>query len=143
MASELTVQAVHQGGMCFSTTAGSHTVCLDYPLGPGETGAGPTPLQMLLGSLAVCSGSTLVLVLGRMKQTVTGLQVTARGQRRDEHPTVLTEIALEFSLSGAGLDAGSVARALAIAEEQLCPVWAMLKGSTPVTASFNIEPAGA
>lgn len=141
MTSELTVQAVHQGGMCFTTTAGDHTVCLDYPLGPGEKGSGPTPLQMLLGSLAVCSGSTIALVLGKMQKPVSGLQVTARGQRRDEHPTVLTEIALEFSLSGADLDSASVARALTIAEEQLCPVWAMLKGSTPITASFRIEPA--
>lgn len=141
MSNELVVQAVHQGGMCFSTTAGAHTVCLDYPLGPGETGAGPTPLQMLLSSLAVCSGSTLVLVLERMKQKVAGLQVTARGQRRDEHPTVLTEIALDFALTGSDLDAQSVSRALTIAEEQLCPVWAMLKGSTPITASFHIEPA--
>ena len=142
MASELTVQAVHQDGLCFSTTAGPHTVCLDYPLAPGEAGAGPTPLQMLLTSLAVCAGSTLALVLGQMRKQFTDLQVTARGQRRDEHPTVLTDIALEFSLgSGTDLDDESVERALAIAEERLCPVWAMLKGTTPITATFRIEPA--
>jgi len=139
MPSELVVRAAHEGGMCFSTTAGTHTVRFDYPLRPGETGAGPTPLQMLLSSLAVCSGSTLFLVLSRMQQDVQGLEVTARGQRRDEHPTVLTRIDLEFELRG-DIDTESVARALSVAEEQLCPVWAMLKGTTPIASTFSIAP---
>ena len=108
-------------------------------LGPDTTGAGPTPLQMLLASLAVCSGSTLVLVLARMKQEVAALEVYARGTRRDEHPTVLTEIALEFILRGAQLDADKVAQAIKVAEEQLCPVWAMLETSTPIRASFRLD----
>ena len=73
-----------------------------------------------------------------MKQPFTGLTVEARGQRRDEHPTVLTEIAVEFVITGAGTDPGKVAQALKMAEEQLCPVWAMLKGGTPITATFRI-----
>ena len=68
-----------------------------------------------------------------MKQPFTGLTVEARGKRRDEHPTVLTEIALEFVITGAGTDPDRVAQALKMAEEQLCPVWAMLKGGTPIT----------
>jgi putative redox protein len=137
MPQELSVRAVRESGMCFTASTGEHTVCLDYPLGPGAT-AGPTPLQMLLTSLAVCAGSALGLLLDRMKQPVTGLAVEARGQRRDEHPTVLTEIALEFVISGPGTDPDRVTQALKLAEEQLCPVWAMLKGGTPISTSFRI-----
>jgi putative redox protein len=124
--------------MCFNASTAKHSVCLDYPLGPGPT-AGPTPLEMLLTSLAVCAGSTLGLVLDRMKQPMTGLTVEARGKRRDEHPTVLTEISLEFIITGAGIAADKVVQALTIAEEQLCPVWAMLKGGTSINTSFRIE----
>ena len=138
MPSELTVHAVHEGEMRFTATAGDHAVTFDYPLSPGQTGAGPTPLQMILASLAVCSGSTLGLVLRRMGQQVEGLEVHARAQRRDEHPTVLTEITLEFEVRGTDVDAPLVQRALTIAEEQLCPVWAMLKAGTPITASFRL-----
>ncbi len=94
---------------------------------------------MLLTSLAVCAGSTLGLVLDRMKQPVTGLTVEARGKRRDEHPTVITEISLEFVITGAGTDPAKVTQALKMAEEQLCPVWAMLKGGTPISTSFRIS----
>jgi len=138
MSRELTVECVYEGGMAFSATTGEHTVCLDYPMQPGELGTGPTPLQMVLASLASCSGSTLALVLARMGKTLSDLRVTARGLRRDEHPTVLTEVELDFVLKGDGLDSMSVERALRAAEEKLCPVWAMLKGGTPITAHYRI-----
>jgi putative redox protein len=138
MPSELTVQAVHEGGMRFGVTAGEHALTFDYPLRPEDAGAGATPLQMLLASLAACSGSTLGLVLTRMKQPLEGLEVNARGLRRDEHPTVITEIALEFVVRGSGVDPEAVGRALTVAEDQLCPVWAMLKTGTPITASFRV-----
>ena len=138
MPAELVVRAVHQGGMKFDATAGDHTVTLDYPLTPGQATAGPTPLQMVLTSLAVCGGSTVALILERMQQPVEGLEVEARGVRADQHPTVLTEIALEFVLRGPGLDPEAVQRAITVAETQLAPVWAMLKPGTPVTASFRL-----
>jgi len=138
MPTELVVHAVHEGGMRFTAEAGGHAVTLDYPLSPGEVGAGATPLQLLLASLAACSGSTLALVLARMQQPLQGLEVHARGLRRDEHPTVFTEIALEFVLHGTELDPDAVTRALSAAENHLCPVWAMLKAGTPITAAVSI-----
>ena len=137
MSQELRVHAVHKGGMHFVASIGDHSLSLDYPLQPGRT-AGPTPLEMLLASLAACAGSTVALLLRRMDAPLAGLEVEARGTRRDEHPTIMTEIALDFVLRGDGLDPGAVARALQIAEEQLCPVWAMLKTGTVISASFRI-----
>ena len=138
MPSELTVHAVHQSGMRFTANTGRHQFTLDYPLGPDETLAGPTPLESLLASLAVCAGSTLGLVLRQMKQPVEGMEVDARGLRRDEHPTVITEITLRFTVRGAGMDRDAVERALKAAEDRLCPVWAMLKPGTPIMASFDV-----
>jgi putative redox protein len=138
MPTELQVHAVREAGMRFTATAGAHSVTLDYPMQPGETGAGPTPLQMLLASLCVCGGSTVGLVLERMKQPFAGLEVDARGVRSDEHPTVLTEIELVFTVRGPGVQPEVVQRALTIAETQLCPVWAMLKAGTPITASYRL-----
>jgi hypothetical protein len=45
MPTELHVQAVHRDGMHFVTTAGEHTVSLDYPVRPGS--AGPSPFRIL------------------------------------------------------------------------------------------------
>ena len=61
-----------------------------------------------------------------------------RGLRRDEHPTVITEIALEFTVHGAGVEPAAVEKALAISEQQVCPIWAMLKGGTRIASSYRV-----
>jgi putative redox protein len=137
MPSELSVHAVHQGEMRIDAVAGDHTVEMDYPMGGGGCAAF-TPLQLLLASLAGSSGNTMALLLRRHGQQASGLEVDAVASRCDEHPTVLTDIRLEFTVRGAGLDEAVVRRSLAIAEESLCPVWAMLKGSTPITATLRL-----
>ena len=95
MPSELTVHAVQQGPMEFAISDGEHEVTIDYPL-PGSDGdlKGMTPLRLLLASLAGCSGSSVAALLRRDGQPVERVEVTARGQRRDEHPTVITAIDL-------------------------------------------------
>ncbi len=135
---QYTVEAVQQQGMQFVVTVGPHSVTMDYPLKPDDPGAGPRPLEMLLGSLASCAGGTLVALLRRMGQSMSGLKVTARGQRRAEHPTVFTEIALEVTVRGC-VEEAAVAKAMHLAEAEICPVWAMLKPSTPIKSSFTIE----
>ena len=136
---ELQANAVHQEGMRFIVTAGSHSLTTDYPLNPAETGVGPRPLELLLGSLASCAGGAMVVLLRRAGQNVAGLTVTARGDRRAEHPTVFTAIALDYVVRGP-VDPAVVASALAQSEEHICPVWAMLKPGTVLTSSFRVEP---
>jgi uncharacterized OsmC-like protein len=51
---------------------------------------------------------------------------------------VLTQISPEFVITGSGTQADRVSQALEIAEEQLCPVWAMLRAGTPIATSFRL-----
>jgi len=135
MPTEIVVHAAHQGGMHVIADAGDHSVSMDYPLAPGN--AGFTPLQLLLASLAGCAAGTMVALLRKSGQPVLGLEVNARGVRREEHPTVFTQIALEFVVHGTGVDQAVAGRALSQAEQLVCPVWAMLKVSTPIAASLR------
>jgi len=135
---EYVAEAAHHDGMRFHVTAGSHEIETDYPLQAEEVGRGPRPLELLLGSLASCAGGSVIALLRRAGQPVGSLKVRARGQRRAEHPTVFTDIALEFIVSG-GADPGAVARAVEQSESQICPVWAMLKPGTNITTSIRTE----
>ncbi len=139
MASEMIVRAHHQGGLRVLAETEAHAVQTDYPLQPGQETEGMTSLQLLLAALATCSANGLRLILGRrMNLTVTDLEVEARAQRREEHPTVLTQITLAFRVRGVNLDEGPVKQALQVAETQLCPVWAMLRGGTPIHTTLEI-----
>jgi len=138
MPSELKIQAEQHGPMEFTATDGVHEVTMDYPL-PSSDGdpRGMTPLRLLLASLAGCSGSSVAALLRRDGQPVTGVEVTARGRRRDEHPTVITSIDLEFVVRGP-VDPARVEHALRLSEAQICPVWAMLKAGTPISSRFSV-----
>ena len=135
---EYIAEAVHQDGMRFHVTAGLHSVETDYPLRAEETGSGPRPLELLLGSLASCAGGSVVALMRRAGRPLGGLKVSAKGQRRAVHPTVFTDIALEFVVCGK-TDLEAVARAVEQSESQICPVWAMLKPSTNITTAIRTE----
>jgi putative redox protein len=135
---ELTVHATYDGGLRMTATNGEHTVKTDYPVKPGEPAVGLKPMELLLISLGTCGGSVVGSLLTRMNQKFSGVEVDVRGVRRDEHPTVFTSIAVEFVVRGRGVDPAAVEKAIARAEGQLCPVWAMLKAATPIATSFTI-----
>lgn len=139
MKTELKVHAAHDGGMRVVANDGTFDVLMDYPLDAGQVGAGPTPLTMLLASLAACSLNSVLVVLKKMHQPVVGVDVEASADRCLEHPTVLTGISLEFKIKGEGVDPAAVARALQLSEERLCPVWNMLKAGTPIKAAYKME----
>jgi uncharacterized OsmC-like protein len=139
MPSELILHAHHQGGLRVLAQTDAHAVQTDYPLQPGQETEGMTSLQLLLAALATCSANGLRLILGRrMNLTVTDLDVEARAERRDEHPTVLTRITLAFRVRGKNLEESLVKEALQLAETQFCPVWAMLRGGTPIHTTLEV-----
>jgi len=139
MRSDLSVRAVHMGDMRADVHVREHVLAMDYP---AEAGRNPTPLEVLLASLAGCAASTLNLVLSRkMGAAVDSLEVEVRAERRTEHPTVITDIEVVYHIGGEGLDPQTVDLAVRIAEDQLCPVLNMLRPGTSIRSSWVREAA--
>jgi putative redox protein len=113
-------------------------ITFDYhpPIGDGH---GFTGLEVLLLSLAGCSASTVVYLLRSMKKGVAGLQVQAKGVRKDIHPTSLKTITLKFIVQSSDVKDGDMQKAIRLAEETYCPVWAMVKGNVDIVTQYTIE----
>jgi putative redox protein len=141
MPKEVSAEVVFQGGMKFEGQSGRAGAVVAIDFTP-EGGAiqGFTPLELLLSSLAGCSGQIVVGLLKRMGQEVKDLTVYARGLKKEIHPTVLTSIDLEFEFRGGRVDNGAVEKALALSEERFCPVWVMLKAAAPIQSTFRVLP---
>jgi len=139
MAKEVQTEIVFKGGMRFDGKSGraGKPVAIDFTP-EGEPIDGFSPLELLLTSLAGCSGQVVVGLLKRMGQEVRDLTVRARGEKREVHPTVLTSVELDFEFRGGQVDGASVEKAFALSEERFCPVWVMLKASTPITATYRL-----
>src|SRR5438045_9737915 len=90
------------GGFHFELTDdGGHTASSDEgpPLGAGD---GMSPANLLLAALCACTGVTAISLLRKMKQPLTGLTVTAEGDRQPAWPKAFTVIRLGYAISGEG-----------------------------------------
>jgi putative redox protein len=113
-------------------------VPVDYspPLGDGQGYGG---LDLLLMGLVACAGQTAMPLFFKMQQNVTKFTVSGVGKRTTEHPTVFTDIKVEFLIEGSNLSKELIEKAIRLSEEKYCPVWAMLKPSAKISYTVTIK----
>ena len=136
MRADLSARAVHLHDMRIDVHVRDQVLPVDYPAGRGGN---LPPLELLLASLTACLGNTLYHVLLKMGAKPTSLEVEAKAERRDQHPTALTAIELVYHVRGETLDPGLVERAVGVAEGQCCPVMAMLRPATKIATSWKLN----
>jgi putative redox protein len=124
----------------FEGNAGSNPpVIIDY-VPPFGDGSGYTSLELLLLSLSSCSASSILILLRKMKKTISSFEVKASGTRRDVHPTYFSFITLEFILKSPDVTNEDMQKVISLSEETYCPVWGMIKHSCVITTSHTILP---
>jgi len=140
VAKEMMALARLDSGMRFEVKTGSgHTIPLDMAEG-GEEGenAGARPMEMLLVGLAGCGGMSILLILRKRRQDVTGYELRVHGTRAEKHPQVFEEITVEHVFTGRGLQAEVVERAIRMTEEKYCGVSVMLEKMARIQHSYRI-----
>ncbi len=127
-------------GLSFTGTADSgFTVPLGTDAKYGGADDGFRPLELMLMSLAGCTGMDVISILQKKRQQVTGFQVNVHAERAGEHPRVFTAITVEYSVQGVNLDPAAVARAVELSETKYCAARAMLAQVVPITSAIRIE----
>ena len=140
MAQELEIRARHVAGLQFTAETGTgHTVTLDTH----EHNTGATPMEMLLISLAGCSGISVISILQKKQQDVTHYEVRVQGKRAETHPQVFTEITVEHILTGHNISPIAVERAIELAEMRYCTVSVMLSKVVQLEHNYRINEAEA
>ena len=84
-------------------------------------------------------GSAVLTFLRKMKKTISACDISAKGIRREEHPTGFKTISLFITLSSPDTSSDDFNRVLKLSEETYCPVWAMLKGNVEVIVNHAIN----
>jgi putative redox protein len=134
---EVTVNSTNQK-LGYTAALRSHPpIPIDYipPLGDGQ---GYTPLELVLTSLAACSGGVIASLVRKMGRTISDVKVNAKGIRRDRHPTSFEKIFLEFILHSKDARDADIQKAIRMAEETFCPVWALLKNNVEIATEYKI-----
>ncbi len=141
MADVYEVSATLMEGMAFRGRTGSgHELVLDAAPEVGGRERGPRPMELVLLSLAGCTGVDVISLLRKMRQEVTGYTVRVRGdERAPEYPKVYTKITVEHVVRGHNLNEANVARAVELSATKYCPVSAMLGCRAEVRHTYRIE----
>ena len=100
-------------------TARTHTFMADEPLDLGGTDTAPTPIELLMGSLASCTAITLRMYAQRKAWPLEGVDVQV-AYTSTPMPTFVKHITVRGTL-----DAMQQARLLQIAEA--CPIAKLLR----------------
>jgi Predicted redox protein, regulator of disulfide bond formation len=112
-------------------------IITDYipPLGDNE---GYMPLELFLISLATCTSGTLLPLLRRMRKTIDGFEMKIEGTRKEQHPTAFSRILMDIQIQSDDMEKDDLEKALRLAEETYCPVWAMIKNNVTVETKYEI-----
>ena len=108
-------------------------------IGSGEGKPGVSPMEMLLLSVAGCTGSDVVAILAKKNITLKKFQIQVRCNRVEEHPKVYSDIDVVYHFWGDGLSPKNVEEAIKLSEEKFCSVGAMLRPVAIFSSSYQIH----
>ncbi len=107
----------------------------------GNTTSGPSPMELLLEAVGGCSAIDVVLILQKMREPLTRLEVALEGERAETQPRYFTSITARFDVWGEGLNADKVARAVNLSFARYCSVFHSLRKDLHLTAQFRLHAA--
>ena len=140
---ECTINWMPGTGMGFVAETGSgHFLTMDGAPDGGGRNLAPRPMETVLAGTGACTAYDVVLILKRGRHAVAGCQVKVNAERAPVDPKVFTHIRMHFIVSGKGLPASAVERAIAMSHEKYCSASIMLAKTAEISTSFEIVEAG-
>ncbi|MEO5350802.1 MAG: OsmC family protein [Magnetococcus sp. YQC-3] len=136
---EITARVKWIEGMQMLGESGSgHTLVMDAAPSVGGRDMGVRPMELFLIGLGGCASIDVLTILRKGRHTVTDCVASIRGIRAEEDPKVFLEIYLHFTVTGKGLPANAVERAIRLSEEKYCSAAAMLGKTAKIQSTHTI-----
>jgi len=106
-------------------------IVMDHPNGVNAS-------DLLPLSLIGCSSYDVVAILEKQRQQVKDLAVTAESTRDPDPPWTFRKIHVHYKVTGHALEKDKVAKAIQLAEEKYCGVFATLRSAIKITSDFEM-----
>ena len=129
------------GKMFVGESGSGHAVVMDGAPEAGGRNLGIRPMELLLIGMGGCASFDVVMILEKGRQTITDCVAEIEAERAGTDPKVFTKIHVHFVVTGRGLDAGKVERAIALSAEKYCSASIMLGATATITHDFEIREA--
>lgn len=104
----------------------------------GDRKAAPTPVEMLLVSVAACTAADVISILLKKRQDVTDYRVEINGTRADDHPRKFVKFHIHHIVHGRSVSAKAVADAIELSDTKYCSVAATVRPTAEITTSYEV-----
>jgi putative redox protein len=89
-------------------------------------------------SLAGCTGVDVAGILEKMRQKVTGIEITVSGQQPESYPKPFNHIEVKYLFRGKNLDKEKVRQAVELSEGKYCSVSQTVQGVARIVSTIEI-----
>jgi len=104
----------------------------------GDRKAAPSPLEMLLVSVAACTAADVISILEKKRQDVTAYRVEITGERAEDHPRKFVSFHINHIVHGRSVSAKAVEDAVHLSDTKYCSVAATVRPTAEITTSYEI-----
>jgi putative redox protein len=123
----------------YAETGSGHLVSMDGAPDGGGRNLAPRPMEMVLLGTGGCTAYDVVLILRKSQQDVRDCEVSLQAERAAVDPKVFTAINMHFTVTGKGLKANLVERAIKLSHDKYCSATAMLAKTASITIDWEIK----
>jgi len=135
----VTAKMKWKGGIRFEGISKfGHTIVTDGSKKAGGNEDGYQPTELMMYSLAGCTGVDVVNILGKMRQEITGVEVEVNASQPDQYPKPFNKIEVKYVFRGKNLDKAKVEHAISLSEEKYCAVSQTMQGIARITSTYEI-----
>jgi putative redox protein len=127
-----------KGNMLFDANVSGHHVMMDALPAVGGEDQGSRPKELMLASLAGCSGMDVVSILKKMRVEITGLNIRVEADVTEEHPKHYEKMHVIYEFTGQNLQMEQLKKAVELSQDRYCGVSFVYKKTMEVTYEIQI-----
>ncbi|MGD6856336.1 OsmC family protein [Bacillus infantis] len=106
----------------------------------GDEDYGFRPYQLLVSSVAVCSGGVLRKILEKQRIDVEDIKISAEAERVEEEANRVSKIKVHFTITGKGLKEEKIQKAMELTRKN-CSMVQSVKDSIEIEETFTLVEA--
>ncbi len=127
------------GKMAFEVSLDGHKFMIDATEAVGGENRGPKPKNLMLASLAGCTGMDVASILRKMRVPFEDLRVEVEGELTETHPKHFEKMHIKYFFKGKDLSREKIDTAINLSQDKYCGVSYTYKDSIEITHEVIIE----
>ena len=133
-----TVDTSWQGNMKFDAVVSGHHVIMDALPLVGGNDEGARPKELMLASLAGCTGMDVVSILKKMRVDPEYFNIKVEAEMTEEHPKHYIAMHIIYEFKGEGLELEKLQKAVKLSQDQYCGVSTAYRKAMEITYEIVI-----